>query len=494
MYQHTEAAAATTAVCFDPTAMPEGAVAGSGAGDNHGFSHSSFTSAPSSLIMMDEATRQLQPPNPEGGEAAPVEFINAQQLQSHLAFTNMEQIFPNDNDNRLMGEGTDWGTNETTNFNHNQFQHDQLQQQEQPLDLHQNFNIRGAAGPSNDFLNLLLLPRCSSLLPNHSISFTNPPQKTGGDFSSSLGFLGVEIPTADNISEPLFHLNLPPAQPPLFQDLMFQSFSGVHGYNLPRSSSSLFGGSIGMDEGEGSGGLCQDIPLGDNGVFEFGRDDMAACLGKGKESKCPKNFVTERQRRVNLNDKYKHLRSLVPNPTKTDRASIVGDAIEYIKELNRTVNELKLLVEKKRFTKERTKRQKVDDDGAAGGGDVESGPNVVKTEQVDPSFNGTLRSSWLQRKCKDTEVDVRIIDDEVTIKLVQRKKINCLLYVSRILDELQLDLRHVAGGHVGDYYSFLFNTKIYEGSSVYASAIANKLIEVVDRQYAAISPANSYQL
>lgn len=34
--------------------------------------------------------------------------------------------------------------------------------------------------------------------------------------------------------------------------------------------------------------------------------------------------------------------------------------------------------------------------------------------------------------------------------------------------------------------------QIGEGSSVYASAIANKLIDVVNRQYAAIPPTHSY--
>ncbi|KAL4382022.1 hypothetical protein AHAS_Ahas04G0191900 [Arachis hypogaea] len=86
------------------------------------------------------------------------------------------------------------------------------------------------------------------------------------------------------------------------------------------------------------------------------------------------------------------------------------------------------------------------------------------------------------------EVDVRIVDDDVTIKLFQRKKINCLLSVAKFLDELQLELHHVAGGHVGKYYSFLFNSKIIEGSSVYASAIANSVIYVMDTQYAAAVP------
>ena len=57
-------------------------------------------------------------------------------------------------------------------------------------------------------------------------------------------------------------------------------------------------------------------------------------------------------------------------------------------------------------------------------------------------------------------VDVRIIEDEVYIKLTQRKKASFLLLVAKILDELQLELLQVAGGNIGDYYIFMFNTKV----------------------------------
>ncbi|CAK9144833.1 unnamed protein product [Ilex paraguariensis] len=297
--------------------------------------------------------------------------------------------------------------------------------------------------------------------------------------------------------DPLLPLNLPP-QPPTFRELL-QSLP--HGINFTDSRiGSLFNGMV--DEREASGGVYQygDGRHFDSGVLQFSRDmkgrdgkELPNTVTERQRGENLNDFVTERQRRENLNDKYKALRNLVPNPTKgrttkNDRASIVEDAIEYIKELLRTVNELKILVEKKRCARERIKRHKTEDETA----DVES-TNTMPLGAQDQSNNGSsLRSSWLQRKLKNTEVVVRIIDDEVTIKLVQQKRINCLLFVSKALDDLQLDLYHVAGGLTGNNYRFLFNARILEGSSVYASAIANKLIKVVDRQYAAIPPTSSY--
>ncbi|XP_019192633.1 PREDICTED: transcription factor bHLH91-like [Ipomoea nil] len=340
--------------------------------------------------------------------------------------------------------------------------------------------------PAPDLLNMFPLPRCSpsSLLPNPSFSST---------FLTSLGLFG-DLPSsaADGASpstvvcDPsLLPLNLPP-QPPLLRELFHSLPQGGYGFGASRSSGSLFGE---VDEREVNGAFyqtvdgCRDF---ENGVFEL-TGDMNV-LAKNRDGKGTKHFATERQRRVHLNDKYEALKKLVPNPSKNDRASVVHDAIGYINELKRTVGELKILVEKKRCSRERMKRHKTE-----GCSSMMDGGDLKSVEDVDQSYSGTtLRSSWLQRKSKNTEVDVRIIDDEVTVKLVQQKRINCLLFVSKALDELQLDLHHVAGGLIGDYYSFLFNSKICEGSTVYASAIANKLIEVVDKHYTAIAPTTSY--
>jgi hypothetical protein len=162
--------------------------------------------------------------------------------------------------------------------------------------------------PTPDLLNLFHLPR--------SISFSNPTQKTSNYHQNNpIVFPGAVNPTgpdhangASVLYDPLFHLNLPP-QPPTFRDL-FQSLP--NGYGLPVSrnnNGSLFGSGGGDIEREGSG----DGRQFENGVLEFTRD--MGCIGKGRNGET-KHFATERQRRQHLNDKYKALRSLVPNPTK----------------------------------------------------------------------------------------------------------------------------------------------------------------------------------
>ncbi|KAI3741570.1 hypothetical protein L1987_59244 [Smallanthus sonchifolius] len=54
--------------------------------------------------------------------------------------------------------------------------------------------------------------------------------------------------------------------------------------------------------------------------------------GNGREG--PLNHIeAERQRREKLNQKFYALRAIIPNVSKMDKASLLGDAISYINDL-----------------------------------------------------------------------------------------------------------------------------------------------------------------
>ncbi|KAG6425106.1 hypothetical protein SASPL_115530 [Salvia splendens] len=90
-----------------------------------------------------------------------------------------------------------------------------------------------------------------------------------------------------------------------------------------------------------TGAPCEPQPVSETPIFNIG----LFCPEKKKKKKLngqpSKNLMAERRRRKRLNDRLSMLRSIVPKISKMDRTSILGDAIDYMRELLERINKLR---------------------------------------------------------------------------------------------------------------------------------------------------------
>ncbi|TKW03938.1 hypothetical protein SEVIR_7G076300v4 [Setaria viridis] len=87
---------------------------------------------------------------------------------------------------------------------------------------------------------------------------------------------------------------------------------------------------------QGAGELASEPHRDDDG----GDGDGASPVTRKRRDRS-KTIVSERKRRVRMKEKLYELRSLVPNITKMDKASIIADAVVYVKNLQAHARKLK---------------------------------------------------------------------------------------------------------------------------------------------------------
>ncbi|KAJ1376223.1 Myc-type, basic helix-loop-helix [Sesbania bispinosa] len=80
-------------------------------------------------------------------------------------------------------------------------------------------------------------------------------------------------------------------------------------------------------------------------VFNMGTGLERKNRSKKLQGQPSKNLMAERRRRKRLNDRLSMLRAIVPKISKMDRTSILGDTIDYMKELLEKINNLQQEIE-----------------------------------------------------------------------------------------------------------------------------------------------------
>lgn len=157
----------------------------------------------------------------------------------------------------------------------------------------------------------------------------------------------------------------------------------------------------------------------------------------------PLNHVeAERQRREKLNQKFYALRAVVPNVSKMDKASLLGDAISYI-------NDLKSKLQNTETDKEELKTQL---DAMKKEILLTKDSHQSSSSTVSPpeDFKLTPTPNPNHPKITDIDIDIKIIGWDAMIRIQCSKKNHPAARLMSALKDLDLDVHHASVSVVND--------------------------------------------
>ncbi|XP_045833506.1 basic helix-loop-helix protein A-like [Trifolium pratense] len=159
-------------------------------------------------------------------------------------------------------------------------------------------------------------------------------------------------------------------------------------------------------------------------------DPSARLRGKGgpQDELSANHVLAERRRREKLNERFIILRSLVPFVTKMDKASILGDTIEYLKQLRRKIQDLE------------TRNRQIESERS--GGTVLVGPTEKKKVRIVEGCSGANRAKAVEVVEKEVvaSVQVSIIESDALLEIECLHREGLLLDVMQMLRELRIEV------------------------------------------------------
>ncbi|CAM6038626.1 unnamed protein product [Sphagnum compactum] len=186
------------------------------------------------------------------------------------------------------------------------------------------------------------------------------------------------------------------------------------------------------------------------------------------------HILAERQRREEMNEKFSALRAMIPKATKKDKASIVGDTINYVLELEKRLKHLQGCK---------------DIEGVGGGGDPSSGFFKSTKRKVAPLTTAPYSSNIFEdtsgqppihaqsdEEKKSAEVDVQKLGNQAVIKLVCSRTPGQVLRVLHALDECKVDLLQSNVTTVGDISVHFVTVQLEAGVSVTTEELISALL------------------
>ncbi|KAH7446139.1 hypothetical protein KP509_01G041100 [Ceratopteris richardii] len=223
--------------------------------------------------------------------------------------------------------------------------------------------------------------------------------------------------------------------------------------------------------------MAKPLQFGSRGISasdnsrHFDSSDNSDIMDEGDESgdgkrKVPtsKNLMSERKRRKKLNERLYSLRAIVPNISKMDKASIVSDAIDYIRELQKQVDAIECDIVDLKSKKENI-----------AGGDS----RVLDMKlAVPPSAN-------LKKKVKQEhlilELEVSQMEENIYhLRIHCKKSPGVLIQLSRALESLELEIVNANLTAIDDH---ILNTVVVEvkNGCIKTEELRNMALEAIPK-------------
>ncbi|XP_064963524.1 anthocyanin regulatory Lc protein-like [Musa acuminata AAA Group] len=196
-----------------------------------------------------------------------------------------------------------------------------------------------------------------------------------------------------------------------------------------------------------------------------------------------RHVLSERRRREKLKEKFLVLRSLIPSISKVDKASVLGNTIDYLKDLERRVLELESCQEPAELEiAESRKHPDVAERSSENYRNkeiVNGEKSLAKKRKVCDVDRSNAEHLWILTKDGPIEVNVTMKDKEVLVEIHCPWRESLVFEIVESISNLQLDLLSVQSSTVDGMLSLAIKSKFRSTSVASPGMIKQSLQRVM---------------